>query len=199
VSSLAGPRGPRTQLSEARNYLERAVRFDPTNSVAHYNLGRVYEDLLQEDRAATEYQIAFDSGLDLAGNNLGHLYLLRGEYNRAAFVLQQSSVLAEQAVNKADSELRYAGLKNLGWARWGQRRYGDARALLEEAVRVNPERAEAHCLLAKTLGALHDQGAGDQWHSCLGLTWQDLRNPSQDIWVGEARAFLEGTTNEKTQ
>ncbi|MGA8808352.1 MAG: hypothetical protein WB973_10780, partial [Thermoanaerobaculia bacterium] len=39
VSELAGMRGPRTQLSQARSYLERAVRFDPTNSVAHYNLG----------------------------------------------------------------------------------------------------------------------------------------------------------------
>ncbi|HEX7680872.1 MAG TPA: tetratricopeptide repeat protein [Thermoanaerobaculia bacterium] len=199
VSELSGQRGPRTQLSLARSHLERAVRFDPTNSVAHYNLGRVYEDLLQDDRAATEYQIAFDAGLDLAGNNLGHLYLLRAEYDRAAFVLQQLGTPSAASANNPDPDLRYTELKNLGWARWGQKRYGEARVLLEEAVRVNRDRAEVHCLLAKTLGALHDQGAAGEWRRCLGLTWQSLRNPTQDIWLGEARAFLDGAASGRSQ
>jgi len=199
VSELAGRRSPRTQLSQARSYLERAVRFDPRNSVAHYNLGRVYEDLLQDDRAATEYQIAFDAGLDLAGNNLGHLYLLRAEYDRAAFVLQQFGMFSAPAANNGDPDLRYTGLKNLAWARWGQKRYGEARVLLEEAIRMSPDRAEAHCLLAKTLGAQHDEGAVGEWRRCLGLTWQSLRNPTQDIWLGEARAFLDAAASGRSQ
>lgn len=199
VSKLDGQRGPHIQLSEARSVLERAVRFDPTNSVAHYNLGRVYADLLEEDRAVTEYLIAFNAGLDLAGNNLGHLYLRRGDYDRAAFVLQRSSALSEPHGKKTDPELRYKELKNLGWARWGQQRFDEARVLLEEAVRLEPNRAEAHCLLARTLAAQREPNAANQWRSCLGLAWQDFGEPTQDIWVGEARAFLDGTTNGRSQ
>ncbi|MGA8808884.1 MAG: hypothetical protein WB973_13490, partial [Thermoanaerobaculia bacterium] len=121
------------------------------------------------------------------------------EYDRAAFILQQLGMLSTLAPNNADRDLRYTGLKNLGWARWGQKRYGEARVLLQEAVSMSPDRAEAHCLLAKTLGALHDQGTAGQWRSCLGLTWQSLRNPTQDIWLGEARAFLDGTASGRFQ
>lgn len=190
ISHLTQPRGPQKQLSEARIDFERAVRFDSTNAVAHYNLGRVFEDLLQDERAATEYQTAFDAGLDLAGNNLGHVLLLRKEYDRAAVVLQRSSA---DSATIPDPELRYSRLKNLGWARWGQNRFSEARTLLEEAIRLKPGHAEAHCLLAKTLGAMGDPAAESQWRSCVAFASQNLGNPTEDIWIGEARAYLDST------
>jgi TPR repeat/Tetratricopeptide repeat len=78
------------QLAKARRDLERAIKLDPGNAVAHYNLGNVYEDLFSEEKAIPEYQIAAAAGLDLAHNNLGRLYILRGEYDKAVQVLQQA-------------------------------------------------------------------------------------------------------------
>ncbi len=190
VSALVTQR-PRTQLSSAQMNLERAVRFDPTNPVAHYNLGRVYEDLLDDDRAISEYLVAFAAGLDLAGNNVGHLYLLRGQYDRAAFVLQRTFLLADPEAKGGDHDLRYTVLKNFGWARFGQSRFPEARRLLEEAIRIEPDRADAHCLLAKTLNAMNDRIAQNEWRSCLGLAWHDTNEPASETWISEAKAALE--------
>lgn len=191
VSALAAQR-PLIQLSAAQMNLERAVRFDPTNAVAHYNLGRVYEDLLEDDRAIGEYLVAFAAGLDLAGNNTGHLYLLRGQYDRAAFVLQRTFVLSDpQSKRGDDRELRYAVLKNFGWARLGQSRFSEARLLLEKAIRLDPDRADAHCLLAKTLHGMNDPAAQTEWRSCLGLAWQERNEPAREAWIGEAKAVIE--------
>ena len=192
VSMHLTARGPQTQLSSAQLDLERAVRFDPSNIHAHYNLGRVYEDLLDEDRAITEYLIAFRAGFDLAGNNVSHLYLLRGEYDRAAIVLQKTVNLSAPAGHDSDRELRYAMLKNFGWARYGQTRFAEAQQLLQEAVRLNRDGADAHCLLAKTLVALQDARAASEWRSCLGLAWQDGREPARETWIAEAKNFLGG-------
>lgn|GEM_PF-2751912 len=188
VSALA--ERPARQLSVAQLNLERAVRFDPTNRIAHYNLGRVYEDLLDDDHALAEDLIAFAAGLDLAGNNAAHIYLLRKQYDRAAFVLQRTFVLAN--ADRADPELRYAIKKNFGWARFGQSRFPEARAALIEAATLMPERADAHCLLAKTLQSMGDSDAGNEWRSCLGLTWHDANELARDQWLGEAKAALRG-------
>jgi hypothetical protein len=51
------------QLASARRALERAIKLDPRNAVAHYNLANVYEDLFSDESAIREYQIAaMDSG-----------------------------------------------------------------------------------------------------------------------------------------
>jgi tetratricopeptide (TPR) repeat protein len=186
MDRLAGQEGSPIQQARARGDFERAVRFDPTNAQAHYNLGRVLEDMLEDDQAATEYRIAHRFGLDLAGNNLAHLHLRRNEYDRAAFVLQQSPPMPEPAA-------RAVALRNLGWARWGQKRFAEARGLLEESIRLDPQAAEPHCLLGKTLQALGDPGAQSEWRRCLGLTRLDRGNPAQEMWIAEARSSLDGT------
>jgi tetratricopeptide (TPR) repeat protein len=179
------------QLDLGRIYLERAIRFDPTNTRAHYELGGVYEDLLDEEGALAQYRIAFAAGLDEAYNNLGRLYLHRHEYDKAAFVLQTSLAAAGRS---SDTELRYGLLKNLGWARLGQKRYAEGKALLLDAIALFPDRPQAHCLLAKASTGLDDREAATrEWTRCLGSTTQgDLTDPDADVWVGEASEFLSG-------
>jgi tetratricopeptide (TPR) repeat protein len=184
---------PLTQLSSAQMDLERAVRFNPQNAVAHYNLGRLYEDLFDDDRAVSEYLIAFAGGLDLAGNNVAHIYLRRGQYDRAALALQRTFILSDPEANKGDADLRYAVLKNFGWARYGQSRLPEARRLLADALRIEPDRADAHCLLAKTLTMMKDDGAQNEWRSCLGLGWHDANEPARETWISEAKTILEKT------
>jgi Flp pilus assembly protein TadD len=188
VAHLADAEQPLADLAVARVHLERAVRFDPANPVAHYNLATVYEDLLEEEKALAEYQIAAAAGLDLACNNLGRLYVRRGEYGRAAALLRQA-VEDMRAENSVDQHLRYNVLKNLAWARIGQGRLGEARSLLEEAAGLMPNLAPAHCLLARALAETGDAaGAVGQWRRCLA--WADPRDPDEDAWIGEARAAL---------
>jgi tetratricopeptide (TPR) repeat protein len=179
------------QLDLGRIYLERAVRFDPTNQVAHFQLGGLYEDLLEEDKALSEYRIAVAAGLDLAYDNLGRLYLHRKEFDRAAVVLQAGLARLGRA---PEPELRYAFLKNLGWARVAQKRFAEARALLLEAAALYPNRPAAHCLLAKaTMGLADRAAAAEEWRRCLGtVTGGELADPDTDVWIGEAQEFLAG-------
>jgi hypothetical protein len=184
-------RGGHPQLDLGRIHLERAVRFDPTNQVAHFELGGLYEDLLEEDKALTEYRIASAAGFDLAFDNLGRLYLHRKELDRAAVVLRAGLARLGRA---PEPELRYALLKNLGWARVAQKRFAEARALLVDAAVLYPNRPAAHCLLAKAAMGLADGAAAvEEWRRCLGtVTGGELADPDTDAWIGEAQDFLAG-------
>jgi tetratricopeptide (TPR) repeat protein len=137
------------QLADARRDLERAIKLDSDNAVAHYNLGNVYEDLFSAKQAITEYQMAAAAGLDLAYNNLGRLYILAGEYDNAVQELEKALRQFQPDGKPREAETRYNLLKNLGWARVGQQRFNDARSVLEQAIALHPNAAPAYCLLAK--------------------------------------------------
>jgi len=56
------------RLTSAVDNLKRAISLNPDYYLAHYNLGLVYEDLLDVKSAQAEYQIAVLGGLDGAYN-----------------------------------------------------------------------------------------------------------------------------------
>ena len=125
------PHHAQGQLAKDHRDLERAIKLDPGNTVAHYNLGNIYEDFFSDEKVIPECQMAAATGLDLAHNNLGRLYILRGEYDKAVQVLQQAlrQLTSDEASREASTH--YNVLKNLGWAREGQQRLNEARSLLE--------------------------------------------------------------------
>jgi Tfp pilus assembly protein PilF len=189
TEALGGAERQKPQLAAARRYLERAVRLDPLNALAHYNLASVYEELFEEEKAAAEYQIAFAAGIDLAYNNLGRMWVLRGEYSKAASLLSKALNRQEQTAKPIEQDTHYNLLKNLGWARVGQGRFSEARHLLEEAGQIGPNHASAHCLLGRILVNEGDSAkAASQWRKCLA--WADPTNPDEDVWIGEAQSFL---------
>jgi tetratricopeptide (TPR) repeat protein len=178
------------QLAKARRDLERAIKLDPGNAMGYYNLGNVYEDLFNDEKAIPEYQIAAAAGLDLAHNNLGWLYILRGEYDKAVQVLQQALRLLPSDEKSREATTRYHVLKNLGWARVGQQRLNDARSLLDEAIVLLPHNAPAHCLLGKAYAGLGKQPEAEvAWRQCIGLA--HAHDPDEDRWLGEGRAYLD--------
>jgi tetratricopeptide (TPR) repeat protein len=85
--------------------------------------------------------------LDAAYNNLGALYLRRGEYQKAADVLRQGLKL-NPAMPSA-SALLGISLFQLG-------QYAEARPPLEAALRANPHDDNAELMLAKDLLKLDD-------------------------------------------
>jgi Flp pilus assembly protein TadD len=152
---------------------------------AHYNLGVLYEDLQQIDKARTEYLAAVQGGLDAAHNNLARLNILGENYSAAVPLLKKGLLLTK------DDEVRYDLHKNLGWARLGQARYDEAIVELQAAIALLPDKAPAHCLLAQVLENRGDQaGAQVEWELCLKLA--DPLRPDEDTWIGMARQRVKG-------
>lgn len=172
------------ELTSALHLLKRAVSLSPDYAEAHYNLGLVYEDLLEIKNAQTEYQIAMLSGLDAAYNNLARLYLAQDKPSEAIHLLLSGLEKAQ------DESVRYTMLKNLGWARVKQARYDDAVAVLREAIDLASDRAAAHCLLAQALaGQENEQAAACEWEACLKYG-SNRTSIEEDGWIGQARQVL---------
>jgi tetratricopeptide (TPR) repeat protein len=173
------------RLLGAQHQLERAVSLQPDYPRAHYNLGLVYEALLEFDQAQTEYQIAMRGGLVAARNNLARLYIQKGRPSEAVHLL-----LNGLAGNVDVPSIRHSMLKNLGWARLLQERYTEAIAVLNEAIALNPEPAAAHCLLAQALAGKGDQeGAATTCETCLTRARSRV-SPEEDQWIDDCRQTL---------
>ncbi len=177
------------QLTSAQRHYERAIKLEPDLLQAHYNLGLLYEDLGDLDKAKTEYQIALKGGLDLAYNNLARLYILEEKYAKAI------PLLLEGLERATDDVVRHDLYKNLGWARLGQARYEEAVAALQQAIELEPEAAPAQCLLAQVLEALDGQAeAVDQaWETCI--RYGDSSRPDEDGWLGLAGQHFKDQAN----
>jgi tetratricopeptide (TPR) repeat protein len=187
------------KLGDAEQGFLKAIALDGDNAEAHYNLGALYEDLEQQDKAKKEYLIAIAGGIPDAYNNLARLYLKEKKYAEAAALLNRGMGESEDKPEGAEDPplLAYNLRKNLGWVRLEQKQYDDAKDLLTEAialserpeaVKVGVNPSSAHCLLAQVLER-QKQGAIAAWRQC-----QDLAtgmNPDEDAWLYEAQQKLD--------
>lgn len=176
------------QLGTAEENYLRAIALNPDNVDAHYNLGNLYEDLQQFDKARTEYLIAVKGDVPEAYNNLARLFIQKKEYPQAVALLNQGILQA----GKQDSfpEVKYNLFKNLGWARFQQGRDTEAQQALQAATGIasDPEvakylenRGSAHCLLAQVLERQKQPSAIKQWQQCCQLG--STLNPDEDTWL----------------
>lgn len=169
------------------NYL-RAIALNPDNVDAHYNLGNLYEDLQQFDKARTEYLIAVSGNVPEAYNNLARLFIRKKEYTQAVALLNQGIIEASEQNSLPD--VKYNLFKNLGWARFQQGRDVEAQQPLQTAIGIakNPEvvkyignRGSAYCLLAQVLERQQQPSAIQQWQQCCQLG--STLNPDEDTWL----------------
>ena len=78
-------------LNTALASYQQAIALHPGYADAHYELGFLFEELQKDDQAISEYQLAIQSSSSnenlltslRANNNLGRLYLLKGDANKA--------------------------------------------------------------------------------------------------------------------
>lgn len=176
------------QLPQALSDFSKALELDPNFAETHYNLGSLYEDLHDFERAATEYRLAMLGGLAAAYNNLARLYILQKDYASAVDLLLKGLKLAEHDAEK------YALRKNLGWARLGQNRYREAKAELMTAIDLDGEQAPAYGLLAQVLEQLGEKAeALVAWENCL--RYASSYRPDEDAWIDLARQRLVGANN----
>jgi tetratricopeptide (TPR) repeat protein len=175
------------------NY-QRAISLSPNDAKAHYNLGTAYEDVTATDLAIASYQTALrnDAAMYRAYNNLARVYM--AQRNDFASALPLLNTALELPIPDAErSEVRYALLKNRGWANLGLTFLRQAETDLRDALAIRPDGASAHCLLAQVYEArINNAAARTSWESCLRFANSD---PSVEArWVGLARERLSEAT-----
>lgn len=184
------------QLASAENYFNRALKLNPDYPEAHYNLGRLYEVLQQDDSANQAYQLAVKGKYYKAYPRLARLYILKAtkdtdNYSKAVAILTEGR--AKEV--KDDLETTYYNRTYMGWARLGQKRYSEAQPLLSEALEINSklknQQALAYCLLAEVLDKQkkEPQRASQMWELCVGKGNQSKID--EDMWIGVARQHLQ--------
>ena len=185
-------------LDSALTNYQQAIALQPGNAEARYNLGRLYEDLQKEEQAIAEYLLAIQTISKAtnpltalkANNNLGRLYLLKGDATKAFPSLERALSLVTEDELKSNPEIQknyYSVLKNMGWLRLLQKRYPEADALLQDAIVLNPERAAAHCLQAQVLEAQQqNKSALAAWQICS--QYANRSNLEEDLWIGLANS-----------
>jgi tetratricopeptide (TPR) repeat protein len=198
------------RVESAKADFERAIAMRSNYGEAYYNLGWLYEELNDLDKAKAQYEVAvqsdpqrFDNAITYvkALNNLGRLYVLKKEYGTAVRLLSQGVERANAINLQGNAEGRddyYNLLKNLGWARLMQERYDEAEAKLGIAIKVNPDRSAAYCLLAQVVEAKSPKDspknktkAVEFWTKCASkVTPRDLAKPEDDDWHGLANKRL---------
>ncbi|NEQ79083.1 MAG: tetratricopeptide repeat protein, partial [Moorea sp. SIO2I5] len=185
------------QLGAAEENYLRAIALNPDNIDAHHNLGNLYEELQQFDKARTEYLIAVKGDVPEAYNNLARLFIQKKQYPEAVALLKQG-LLLQAGQQDSFPEDKYNLFKNLGWARFQQGRDTEAEQALKTATGIasNPEVAQylqnqgsAHCLLAQVLERQKKPGAIQQWQQCCWLG--STLNPDEDTWLHLAQKKLQ--------
>ncbi|QLE59602.1 protein kinase [Nostoc sp. TCL26-01] len=183
---------------DAKKYYELAIKFNPKNDVAynnlgllcqrlqdfgcvdksyavlfklkpnsweaHYGLGNFYDDLGKYDLAEKQYKLAIkNSELALdAISNLARIQNLQGKYEDAIKT-------AKSGLQKAkETELKAALYKSIGWARFEQKKYQEAKKNLEKAKKLDFKRTDTFCLLAQVQEAVNEINAARiSWEVCL--------------------------------
>ncbi|MDY6940591.1 MAG: serine/threonine-protein kinase [Cyanobacteriota bacterium] len=136
------------------------------NPVTLYNLGGLYDDSGDFDRAAANYEkaIAFNRSVSVnATSDLARLHVLQGETDRAIELSLQGLDEVEQYEGKEN--VTSALHKNLGWAYWVQGENREAAERLQEAISLNENRTDAYCLLAMVRETQGEE-ALELWRDC---------------------------------
>lgn len=143
---------------------KNGFRLTPNNWEGHYGLGIFYDDQMKYDLAEQQYYLAIKSNSQaiIAINNLSRLKIINSDYNTAI-------ALATEGLQKAkEPELQAVLYKNLGWAKFEQKKYSEAKKYLEKAKELDIQRTSTHCLLAQVQEALGDiDYAWLSWEACL--------------------------------
>jgi tetratricopeptide (TPR) repeat protein len=175
-------------FGKAINNYTRAIALDPHNEAAHYDLGDAYERVFDYARAIPEYQraIEINGGYDEAYINLGRLYILNAKDYGRALALVSKAFRNDGTVAGQASSMKYAALKNRGWAFWGLNQQELAEEDLRQALKAR-DGAEANALLARLLeGQGRKREAQAHWHKATipapgdvidsSLYWLAVRN-----------------------
>ncbi|MGM3306095.1 tetratricopeptide repeat protein [Anabaena sp. WFMT] len=188
---------------------EKAISLDPDNSIAHNQLGFIYEQLQDLEKARSEYRLAVQGKVLTAYNRLARLYLLEKKPDEAVSILHILESLTKK-VNKDETMetilLKYQLYKNFAWSRFQQRDYKETRRRLNDSIVYynklpNDEKYKdgaVHCLLAEVLVAefknkkisnVNQQKIAEEYDLCHAEG--NPRLPEIDRWINIAKKYSE--------
>lgn len=180
------------KLGSAEQNYELAISLDPDNLDAHYNLGTLYEDLQELDKAETQYLNAVRGDFPEAYNNLARLYLQSPDnnVNKSLVLLGKGFDLADE--QQIDPENQFSLYKNLGWALLQQEEYALAASVLDKAIAIYEQMpsddqeyvnysGSAYCLIAQAREATGQPDALPAWQRCCQLG--DRSVPEENAWL----------------
>ena len=204
------------QLALAEEKYLQAIQLDSDNLDAHYKLATLYEELQDFESAKKQYIISAKGGYLDAYNNLAYWYIRENKNGEAVALLNQGL----KVLNKKESNFeqltkieklnfqtqKYSLYKNLGWARFKQKRDEDAVPYLLTAINIAKEPkyqkyirnpGAAFCIYAQVLQNQDKQfsEAKQYWQQCRQLIESRLAagetiNPEEDRWLYEAKQQL---------
>lgn len=159
------------------NY-QKAAQTNPNYWLSTFNLATLFEDKGDNKLAEKYYRQVLDNATDIqvvgSASNLSRLKILQGNYDEAKSVVV--GVMDKATENLSRARL----LKNLGWAEFELGDDKQAEKHLQQAIRLDPEMAAAHCLIAQVY---QEQGnnflAQPSWRTCLRL---DSFLPEVEEW-----------------
>jgi tetratricopeptide (TPR) repeat protein len=170
----------RNDIACAMTYYEQALEIEKDSGTL-YNLGQLYEQMGDFDRAEEQYKQAIALGgatIDYSKNSLARLSILQENLNQAIDLSQQGLQQTQKPI------LRSALYRNLGWIYWIQADYTKAEENLQKALNLQEDRTEAYCLLALVRESQgRETEALAPWKSCRDgdaknrveiLTWQTM-------------------------
>ncbi len=177
---------------------ESVVDADPEFAGGYYNLGNLYYDLKQYDRAAAYFQkgIALQPDFAEAHYNLGNLYYDTGKYELAIEHFEKVIAL------KPDfAEARF----QMGNALYGLREYDRAAGYFEDAIGLNPQFVAAYynvgdlyyrtgqfdAAVGAYRKAIELNPGNARAHSNLGNAYHGLRKVQQAISAYEQAVALD--------
>ncbi|WP_084555284.1 protein kinase domain-containing protein [[Phormidium ambiguum] IAM M-71] len=164
-------------------YYQLALIFDAKIAQTYHNMGLIYEDTGQLDKARSVYKNAIRYGLSASYSNLARLYNLNQEYTTAVELLQKGLPLAK------NEDVKYAMLKNMGLAKLKLGRYQEALNYLQTAIQLESDRAPAYCLKAQVMERQNNkQAAFLAWRNCL--KYANTKNPDEKMWISMAPSTL---------
>lgn len=205
------------QLSNPIGYYQRTISLEPSDAVAHYNLARSYEVILEYDKAEAEYKsaIRWDDDQTVAYDGLGRLLLAqKKDYIGALRLLNAGLDKLEQQkeANKFQNEddyrrIKVSLLRNRAWAYFGLKHHTQAEDDLRTAIDLRPNAAAPYCLLGQVLEErtkLADKspklGAEEvlkAYQNCIAFS-QDQRDKIEPDWLAQAQERLNQEDEQKS-
>jgi protein O-mannosyl-transferase len=131
-------------LDKAVFHYKTALKINPMDAMALYNLGTIYEKKGHMDRAISYYLKALRINPDYAGalNNLGMAFYDRGNYDRAALFFRSA---IKTKSKHTDARINLANVLFL------QSKPDEAILQYQKIIQTDPENADAHYNLACVL------------------------------------------------
>lgn len=178
------------ELVAARKQFELAIKINPDNAAAYYNLAVMYEEARMFDRAVELYQEAGFRGFAAAYCKLARLCQIQNKDSTESIEIYcQGLQLIENEKVEDDKIVKAALLTYLAWDWKEKGRLEEALEKLQAALKLQSDRGLTYGIMAEVLETLgQDAAALEAWKNCLEYAKSDRRD--EDVWIGKARQHL---------